>query len=131
MPIRDQAAMNRSLDNDYGTTRGPNAPDAFEVALFDEDPTLDGVELAGNGYARGAQDNDDWLPSADGLKATVAPVAFPDATAAWTTARYWGLYDPITATWWEYARLVEPLDVTAAGPGPTLALAIFYDNNPS
>lgn len=132
MPIRDQAAMNRSLDNDYGSTRGPNAPAAFEVALFDGDPTQGGVELAGSGYARGALNNaTGWLAAVDGLKATVAPVAFPASTAAWNTARYWALFDTVTATWWEYARLVEPLEVTTAAPGPTVALAIFYDNNPS
>lgn len=132
MPIRDQAAMNRSLDNDYGSTRGPNAPAAFEVALFFGDPTLGGVELAGNGYAPGSLDNGTgWLAAADGVKRTVTPVPFPDATAAWSTATHWALRDPITGLWWEYARLVEPLEVTTAGPGPTVALAIFYDNNPS
>jgi hypothetical protein len=132
VPIRDQAAMNRSLDNDYGSTRGPNSPAAFEVALFSGDPTLGGVEIAGSGYARGALNNaTGWLAAADGLKATVAPVAFPATTAAWSTVTHWGLYDAVSATWWEYARLVEPLEVTTAGPGPTVALAIFYDNNPS
>ncbi len=132
MPILDQAAQEASLDNDYGVTHGPHAPDSFEVALFDVDPTLGGVELAGNGYAPGTIGNDaDFAPAADGVKQSAAPVAFPDATAPWETARYWVLRDPLTGVRWDYAPLAQPLDVTAAGPGPTVALAIFYTNNPS
>ncbi len=132
MPIRDQAAQEASLNNDYGATHGAHAPAAFEVALFDADPTLGGVELVGNGYARGAITNGAaFPPAADGVKRSAAPVAFPTATGAWETARYWALFDPVAGVWWDYAPLVEPLDVTAAGPGPTVALAIFYTNNPS
>ena len=46
MPIRDQAAQERSLANDYGPTRAAAAPDTFDVCLFDGDPTLDGEEIA-------------------------------------------------------------------------------------
>ncbi len=132
MPIRDQAAREASLDNNYGATHGPHAPDAFEVALFDLDPTAGGVELAGNGYGRGAIGNDaDFAPAADDVKRSAAPVQFPDSTGAWETARWWALRDPVTGVWWNASPLVEPLDVTTAGPGPTVLLAIFYTNNPS
>lgn len=132
MPILDQAAQEASLDNDYGATHGPHAPAAFEVALFDADPSFGGVELAGNGYAPGVIGNDaDFDPAADWVKRSAAPVSFPDATGPWATARYWALRDPLTGLVWDYAPLVETLDVTAAGPGPTVALAIFYTNNPS
>lgn len=125
MPIRDIVAQNRSLDNDYGTTRGPNAPDDFEVALFDINPASGGVEITGPGYARAALDSDDWLPADEGVKRVT--VAFPDSTDTWSQATYWGLYDPVVGLWWDCAPLVLPLNVTGAGTGPTVALSVFYD----
>lgn len=130
MPIRDIAAQNRSLDNDYGTTRAAAAPGSFEVALFAADPRLGGTELAAtNGYARAALSSDDWPAATDGVKRVT--VTFPAPTGPWSTVTHWGLYDPAGGAWWDCAPLVAPLEVTTAGPGPTLALAIFYDNNPT
>ena len=63
MPIRDQSAQERSLDNDYGATRGPNAPASFQVAFFSDDGD---TEITGGGYARATLDNDDWNAAADG-----------------------------------------------------------------
>lgn len=126
MPIRDQSAQERSLDNDYGATRGPNAPDSFEVAFFSDDGD---TEIAGGGYVRATLDNDDWLPAADGVKASL-PIAFADSTDEWAdTVTHAGLYDPVAAQWWDVVPLDEPLDVTGAGDGPIVILSIFYDNN--
>lgn len=129
MPIRDQAAQERSLDNDYGPTRGPNAPDAHEVALFMGDPDLGGLEVAGGGYARAALDSDDWLLAADGAK--VSPtVTFPDTTDEWPgTVTHAALYDPVEGLWWDSVPLEEPLDVTGPGDSPQVVLSIFYDTN--
>jgi hypothetical protein len=127
MPILSVAAMNTSLDDDYGTTRGPNAPDAHEVALFTGDPTLGGVELAGGGYARVVVNPGDWAAAVGGAKATVAPVQFPDATADWASqARYWVLFDHADhVTGWDYAALNEALSVFE-GPGPAVQLTVYY-----
>ena len=131
MPLGSVTAMNKSLDNDYGTTRGPNAAASHQVALFAGDPLEGGVEATTGtcpGYARVALTNGAaWGASVDGIKSTVAPVQFPNATAEWTdTLTHFALYDG--ATLWDCAPLDEPIDVTASGAGPAVLLSIFYSD---
>lgn len=128
MPIRDVEAMNASLDNDYGTTRGPNAADSHELALFYGDPMTDGVEISGGGYARVTVNPADWLPANDGFKST-EPIQFPATSGAWPDSpTHFALYDG--SVMWDNAPLVEPLDVTAASAtGPTVVVTVFYDDN--
>lgn len=144
MPIRDPAARNASLDNDYGATHGPNAPDDFEVALFLGDPLLGGIEvpdetevddgsggtvLVPNGYARGTVANDaSWAPAADEMKSTAAPVQLPDVLAEYPdTVTHWALFDAAdSTTMWDFGRLAAPLDVRSAGPGPAVTPTVFY-----
>lgn len=124
--LRDQVMQERSLDLFYDT-----APNPFEVALFTNDPDLGGVELTAltaPGYARGSCDVADWNPAADGFK-TTDPLPFADATDEWVTARFVGLYDPVAAAWADVVPLTEELDVTAAGDGPLVVVAVFYENN--
>jgi hypothetical protein len=135
VPIRDQAAQERSLDNDYGPTRGPNSPDTLEVAFFAGDPLLDGVEVPADvdgvptGYAPAVHDNDDWEPAADGIKQTL-PIIFPDALTEWPeTVTHAMFRDPVTGECWDTVELEEPLDVTGPGTIPPVVLPIFYDNN--
>lgn len=135
MPIRDTAAMNRSLDNDYGTTRGPNAADSHLLALWDGDPMLDvseggGVEVVGGGYARVTVLPADWLPAVDGRKALAAPKQFPTVTAEWPEgAEYWALIDGGDGvTMWDCGPLTEALEVTGPGPGPLVTVAVYYDD---
>ena len=130
MPIRDTAAMNASLDNDYGSTHGPNAPASHDLALFDGDPMLDGVELdstSAPGYARVSIAAADWAAAADGQKALVAPVQLPDPTDAWLEATHWALLDG--STMWDCGPLTEPLEVTgASSDGPLVSPVVFYDD---
>lgn len=128
MPIRDVAAMNASLDNDYGTTRGPNAAASHDLALFVGDPLLGGVEVTGGGYARVAVAAAAWAAAVDGMKETTNPVAFPATTAAWANAAtHWALY--AGTVMWDCGPLVEPLEVTGAGSGPLVQVAVFYDDS--
>lgn len=141
MPIRDTAAQNKSLDNDYGATHGPNAPTNFEVALFIGDPMLDGIEVTptseteagtvANGYLRADLANDaSWAAAVDGLKTTAASVQFPTTLAEYPgTVTHFALIDAAdSTTMWDCAPLVEPLDVTSAGAGPAVSLTVFYDD---
>lgn len=134
MPILSVSRRNRSLDNDYGPTRGPNAADAHHVILYDGDPRTGGVELSGGGYARPVLDSDtDWEPAADGAKTTATGITWPTATTSWGVATYWGLAedaDPDEV--WDIGRFVVPIDVTAPGGTVVLeagALTVFYTDN--
>lgn len=144
----DVAAQNASLDNDYGTTHGPNAADSFELALFIGDPLADGTEvesitevdtfdgegaptgteLVENGYARAAVAHGDFAPAVDGEKSTPDPVPFPDALAEWPgPATHWQLYDADTGAAWDSGEFAEDgLDVTGPGAGPLVRLSIYY-----
>jgi len=138
VPIRDTAAMNRSLNNDYGTTAGPNAPTSWQLALFDGDPMVPavdggGVELTTTtapGYARVTLAQSAFAAASDGRKDLTSPAQFPNATAEWTTTvTHWALFDAANPTQcWDCAPLTEPLDVTAAGTGPAVTISIFYDD---
>ena len=126
MPIRDTAARNASLDNDYGTTRGPNAAASHALALFNGDPLVDGVELSGGGYARVTVLAADWAAASDGMKSPTNPQTFPATTAAWPNpATHWALY--AGSVMWDCGPLTEPLEVTGPGPGPTVGITVFYD----
>lgn len=132
MPIRDVAAMNSSLDNDYGATHGPNAPDEHELALFSGDPfDDDSVELNGTdcpGYVRPSLDNDgDWPAASDGEK--VRPVQFASASDEWSMlATHWALI-AAGEVMWDCGELAEPLDVSGAGDGPLVVVTVFYDDS--
>lgn len=121
--LRDQVMQERSLDLFYDT-----APNPFEVALFDGDPDIGGVELDGNGYARGSLAATDWNPASDGVK-TSDPVAVGSPSGDWSTALWVGLYDATVGAWADVVPLAEPLDVTGAGDPPLVAVSVFYDNN--
>jgi hypothetical protein len=130
MPLRDTTAMNASLDNDYGTTHGPNSPTSgHEVCLFIGDPLTTGVEASGGGYARVTLAHSGWAAAAAGYKAPTNPVQFPATTAAWTgEVTHWALisHDDHT-TMWDCGPLTYPLDVTAASTtGPVLTFAVYY-----
>lgn len=129
MPIRDVAAQNASLDNDYGATHGPASPDAHELALFAGDPMTDGVEITGAGYAPAAVSNDSAWPAADnGSKSR--DVTFAAPTGEWDEATHWLLRDPVTGAGWDCAPFDEPLDVTAASDtGPLVTVQIFHPDS--
>lgn len=127
MPLGSIEAMNAVLDNDYGTTRGPHSPSSHDCALFFGDPMNDGVEIAGGGYARATVLATKWLPADGGFKSTDGGVVFPATTAAWADSpTHWALFDGDTM--WDCAPLLDPLDVTSAGPPPSVVLTIFHDD---
>lgn len=131
MSLLDTAAQNASLDNDYGASKGANAPTAHEVALFTDHPDLGGTELTSTGgYARVSWTNDgtNW-PAASGGQKTSATVTFPVPTAAWSdTATYWVLFDAADSTTrWDCGRLSEEISVDEAGGSVTAVLTIYYN----
>jgi hypothetical protein len=134
MPIRSVAAMNKSLDNDYGATKGPNAAASHQLALFSSDPLVEDdpttVELTTGtcpGYGRATIANGAaWAAAANGQKATAAPVTMPAPTAEWAvSATHWGLYGS-DGSWWDCGPLTDDLLITGAGPGPLVNPVIFY-----
>ena len=127
--IRDVAAQNASLDNDYGATHGPHSPSAHELALFNGDPTATAVELAADGgYARVSLPNDgtSW-PGADG-GATSVTADFPFSTGAWSdTATWWALYADDGTTMWDCGPLEQEISVDQAGEGITVTVTVYYN----
>ena len=125
MPIRDAAARRKSLRNDYGTDRAADAPASHDVALFNGDPMLAGVEVTGGGYARVTV-----LPAAwtdDDTEGIYALVTFPAPTGAWTEATHWALYGS-DSNWWDCGEFAESLLVTGAGDGPQVLVPLFYED---
>lgn len=131
MPMRDEAARNASLDNDYGTTRGPNAPSAgHDLALFDGDPMTTGVEVAGGGYARTRVPHSKWLPATGGMKRTDGPVVFPAVTGEWDgVVTHLGLFWAGTEVLADTVPLAEPVAVLDPGPGPEVNVSIYYNDD--
>lgn len=132
MPIRDIAAMNKSLDNDYGTTDGPNAPATWLLCLWVGDPTDDdSFEQNGPGYERATIIPADWAAALDGFKtlSQAAEVGIP--TDEWTDdSTHWALLDGNDDTiMWDYAPLTDPLEVTSAGGSPVAVLPVIYYND--
>jgi hypothetical protein len=129
--IRDTAAQNKSLDNDYGATKGANAPASHVLALFAGDPNLTGVELtSAGGYARVTVTNNgtNWPAASDGLKVAAAQ-SFPASTAAWSdVATHWALFDAADGTTcWDTGTLDEEIDVSAAGVTASVTPKVFYE----
>lgn len=140
MGLLDVAAQNASLDNDYGATKGPNSPASLELALFNGDPTLGGVEMdAVGGYAAVSMTNDgtNFPAAADGQK-VCAEQTFATPTGEWTaagvadTATHWCLRDSSTGTVWDYDVLTEEVNVEidddtgAIVGGPVKVQPIIY-----
>lgn len=120
MAVVSVEAQNASLDNDYGTTRGPNAADSHECLLLDED----GIELVGNGYTRPTVLPADW-PNADGGEKTVV-LEFGTPTGVWVKAVTWQLLGD-DGNLWDSVPIVPPLEVTGASVGPVpVAITVAY-----
>lgn len=130
MPIRDVAAQNSSLDNDYGVSAGPNAPSEHELAIFAGDPLLDGAELTDAdcpGYSRLTVEQGDWPAAADGAKTLSVNLYAP--TGEWSTVgTHWALIAAGEVVW-DCGEFVDPVVVTGAGDGPLVVVTVFYDND--
>lgn len=81
----------------------------------------DGVELTGNGYARGATiAAADWEPAESGAKSTAASVAFGTPTGEWLDAVEVALFRVSDGEQGPTVPLSEALSVTGAGDPPVL-----------
>ena len=116
------AAKNAALDAMWGASHAASMPATFQLGLLTNDPRLSApVEVSGPGYARisGTNDGTFWDAAASGVK-TSKVQTFPNATGAWSTARFWGIW--VTGELWDFGRLAEDIAVTAAGAGPAIKL---------
>jgi hypothetical protein len=137
MALLDIGPQNASLDNDYGSTKGPNAAVSHLFALYAGDPATGvGVELdIAGGYDRVAMPNDgtSWpTAAADGAK-TAAAVQLPTSTGPWTVggspavATHFVLLAPDGVTRWDSGRLDTPISVDAAGADIQATPTVYYD----
>lgn len=128
-PLSDTARA-KSLANDFGPTRGPNSPDQFLIAIYDDNPEFGGVELdTGScpGYARATVDNDDFAVGTVGMSVTGS---MADATGAWTQiGRYLVLLNAADDTEaWDYTA-ISALRVREAGPVDDVEFTVFYSDD--
>jgi len=128
-PLSDTARA-KSLSDDFGPTRGPNSPDQFLVAIYDDNPDFGGVELDGGscpGYARTTVNNDDFIVVDGGMSIT-ATLANP--TEAWTqVGRYVVLLNADDDTEaWDYGP-VTAIRVSSAGTLQPLIVTVHYDDD--
>lgn len=114
--IRDIAARNASLANDYGATKGPNAAASHQFAVFEGDPNGDGVELTGGGYARVTLVNDGTVwPAPVGGQLTI-DVNLPLTGEPVGIGDHFALFDAADGTTcWDTGPLTGELLYTTAG----------------
>jgi hypothetical protein len=86
------------LNHTFG--KGVYTPPTIFVAPSTADPTKTGTGLAepfGNNYARVETDADDWnvadIVDSKGLLDNALVITFPEASGAWGTLTYFGLFD--------------------------------------
>ena len=120
------AAQNLYLDRMHATPYGTTV----EVGLLNGDPDLGGVELSATdcpGYARVAVTVGSFWSAADSGVKTSVEVTFPDATDVWDDAGEWDciFVDGVAFDW---APLVDPVVVDAAGSGPVIQLARMFNS---
>jgi hypothetical protein len=93
------AAFSNYLENALinGTLRATSytAPTTVYVGLFTSDPTDagSGTEVSGNAYARQSAT---FAAPSNGASSTNADVQFPQATGAWGTVGWFGIFDALT-----------------------------------
>lgn len=127
--IRDVAARNASLANDYGATPGPHAPTAHQLAIFHGHPALGGVEISGGGYARIVVTNDGtaW-PAPTGGQLTGADQVLALTSDPGETGTHFALFDNVDGTTcWDCGELATELVFVAAGDYPVTPVIGYSD----
>jgi hypothetical protein len=133
MAIRDLAAQQAFLDNVYGSSAGSHSPSTWELALFAGDPVTDDTAVEADstscpGYARVTFAQSVWAATdSEGVKRLTSPRTLPSPTDEWAlTLTHWALFSGSDhVTMWNADALLVPLDVTAAGAGPSVDPVVF------
>jgi hypothetical protein len=129
----DVSAQNAVLDAMLGDGHASGMPAAFQLAIFDGDPTGTGAELTSSGgYARvvSIANNSTNFPAADtGVKTGIAQT-FPTSTAALSgLGKFWALFDQANPTIpWFYGQLSDVLNVGASGVGYQVTPRLFWNS---
>lgn len=118
----------------FGANKAAGAPASFQLALFNDDPTVGGVEMDSvGGYARVTVTNDGTnFPAPASGELVGAVQTFPTPTGAWTaagvadTATYWVLYNAATGDAVIGEALTQEIDVEASGGTVTVQPIIFF-----
>lgn len=108
---------NELLDHVFGNA-AYTAPANLYFALSTTAPTVAGgnfTEPSGNGYARVAVTNNatNFPAATNGSKKNATQITFPQATGAWGTVTYFGIFDSNTAgNLLAFAALTTSKDIT-------------------
>jgi hypothetical protein len=105
----------------------------WELAAFDGDPKVDGVELTdvdSPGYGRTTILPADWAPAADGQKAPTVPAAFPAPEDAWLEPSHWALFRTTDGALGPSSEMAEPVEwpTEASGTGPQIVPVVFFSD---
>ena len=127
MPLLTVAAMNRSLDADYGADHDDDAPAAFTAHLVDGDPRDDGVEIVLDGLLTPTVTNNgtNFPPASGGVKVG-AQVNMGTPTEEGPLAWGWMFKNAATGEQWEACQFRNPMDLPA-GTGVAFVPEIAYD----
>lgn len=130
----DIPVMNSMLAAIYGPSRAAGRPATVQMALYNGDPTEDGVEMSGGGYTRITLADADWNPPTDGQMISIPKSIV--STGAWTvggvaaSATHWGLVEALGLG--VSGELEDQVDVLLSGTTVTVqavvAFADIYDN---
>lgn len=127
MVMLSASARNASLLNDYGSTKGANAPTALRVCLFIGDPRL-GVELTGGGYTPVVVDNDDtyWTSAPEDGVMSPESVEFVFTDTPDGIATHWAFRDDATDDLWDTGQRAEQVIIPEGGASATLVCTVNY-----
>lgn len=133
MALLDVAAQNGILDNNFGGSKGPAAPNSFTLELWAGDPADGGVQLdnAGGYSPLTVTNNGTNFPPADAGAKTMATQTFATSTGEWLAggnpdvATHWLLRDPVTGAAWFSARLADEVSVETSGTTVTVTPVIY------
>lgn len=127
MPL-DAAAQNKSLANDYGATKGANAPASHTLHLFAGHPAAGGTQLTAGYTAPTVTNNGTAWPAPSFGRLTGAVVTITYTALLASPATHWALKGS-DGYWWDVGEVPEGPLYGGAGASDSFQPVIFYTDS--
>lgn len=130
MAVLSVEARNKSLRDDYGSDKGPNAPTSLRVHLYAGNPADDdSVEVTGGGYDFATVPNDDtyWsnAPADGAMNPDGVDFVFTDTPDV--IATHWVFEDDDNAgEFWDTGQLAEQILIPDGGGTVSVVCTVNY-----